>query len=149
MIYLDTSVLVALHTLEPTTAALQDWYATIGADVLATATWTLIEFAGALGVKQRTRQMTPRQAAIAWQSFGEQCSVELRLIDSERGTFLEAAQLVRSNGGGLRAGDALHLAIARKSGVAALASLDAVMNRHARKLGIAPVEFQSSNGNPT
>ena len=141
MIYLDTSVLIALHTREPLTSTLQDWYDDMDSTPVVTAAWTTTEFASALGLKQRTRQMTTRQASIAWQSFVEQCSVALHLIDVERGAFVDAAELVRSDTGGLRAGDALHLAVARRAGIARLASLDLVMSRAARDLGIAAVDF--------
>ena len=142
MIYLDTSVLVALHTREPLTDALHAWYGAIGAVSVSTAAWTMTEFARALGVKQRTQQITRREATAAWRSFDEHCAGDLHLIDIDRSTFIRAADLLRGDAGGLRAGDALHLAAATNAGVASLASTDLILNRVARGLGLAVVDFR-------
>lgn len=142
MVYLDTSVLVALHTREATTEALVNWYDANVSTQFATATWTITEFASALGIKQRTRQITTREAKAAWKSFSDQCTSELRVFDILRVNFVEAAEMIRADTSGLRSGDALHLAAARQSGSASLASLDNVMRRTARQLGMATVEFE-------
>lgn len=93
MIYLDTSVLVALHLREPSTDALHSRYATTGDTTLATAVWTMTESASALSVKLRTGQVTKKQAAVAWKSFDEHCSRDLHLLDCNRSTFVRAAEL--------------------------------------------------------
>jgi len=61
MLYVDTSVLVALCTNEARTADVVNWYAAC-ADELASAAWCVTEFASALGIKQRTGQLTESQA---------------------------------------------------------------------------------------
>ena len=50
MLYVDTSVLVALCTHEAKTAAVLKWYAA-STDKLACAAWCVTEFASALGIK--------------------------------------------------------------------------------------------------
>jgi predicted nucleic acid-binding protein len=149
MVYLDTSVLVALHTREPMTEVVQDWFDAAGSNPCVTATWTVTEFASALGIKQRTRQITAREAKNAWQSFSDQHAVGLRLLDSERASFLDAAALIRADASGLRGGDALHLTVARRNGITSIASLDLVMTRMARKLGMGTVDFKQPRRQPT
>ena len=61
MLYVDTSVLVALCTNEAKTADVVNWYAAC-TDELASAAWCVTEFASALGIKQRTGQLTESQA---------------------------------------------------------------------------------------
>lgn len=60
-LYVDTSVLVALCTHEAKTATVAKWYADC-AEELAYAAWCVTEFASALGLKQRTSQLTQAQA---------------------------------------------------------------------------------------
>ena len=50
MIYVDTSVLVALIVPEPHSAAVARWYARSRAE-LVSAAWCVTEFASALGIK--------------------------------------------------------------------------------------------------
>ena len=61
MLYVDTSVLVALCTNEAKTAAVAKWYGAC-TDELASAAWCVTEFASAMGIKQRTGQLTEPQA---------------------------------------------------------------------------------------
>ena len=61
MIYLDTSVAVALLVPEPRTADVQAWFAglaeaTIGSD------WLLAEFASAIAIKQRRSELSDANA---------------------------------------------------------------------------------------
>lgn len=69
MVYVDTSVLVALIVPEPHSAAVARWYGRTRS-VLASAAWCVPEFASALGIKQRTAQIDAPQALLAWQRFG-------------------------------------------------------------------------------
>lgn len=64
MVYVDTSVLVALVVNEGASAAVAKWYAGTRAE-LASAAWCVPEFASALGVKQRTGQLDAAQAPAA------------------------------------------------------------------------------------
>ena len=57
MLYVDTSVLVALCTHEATTADVVKWYADC-TEELASAACCGTEFASAMGLKQRTGQLT-------------------------------------------------------------------------------------------
>lgn len=135
MIYVDTSVVVALLTKEPVTAAVTTWFA--GAtEPLVSADWCAVEFASAIAIKQRTGQLRPTHAKAAHNAFEEFTAGGLRLLPVSREAFHRAADLSRPHRDGLRAGDALHLAMAIDAGAKTLASLDKMMNASALRLGL-------------
>ena len=140
MVYVDTSVLVALCVNEPMSAAVARWYATC-TEELTSAAWCVTEFASALGIKQRTAQISAGQGASAWQAFERLCAGDLQLLPVEPATFHRAAVLTLDASTGLRAGDALHLASALDVKAKAMATLDDVLARNARRMKIKPLEF--------
>lgn len=91
MLYVDTSVLVALCTPEAKTDDVVKWYADC-TDALASAAWCVTEFASAMGLKQRTGQLTLAQAQNAWHQFERVCANDLqweRKGVTERGQVLQ------------------------------------------------------------
>jgi predicted nucleic acid-binding protein len=138
MLYVDTSVLVALCTNEAKTALVLKWYAAC-TDELASAAWCVTEFASALGIKQRTAQLTKVQAQAAWVQFERMCANDLQLLPVEATTFHKAARLTMDAAAGLRAGDALHLACAMQAKAQGLMTLDTVMAKNAKRFKVKPV----------
>ncbi len=135
MLYVDTSVLVALCTHEAKTADVVRWYADCN-DELTSAAWCVTEFASALGLKQRTSQLTADQANAAWVRFERVCANDLQLLPVEAATFHKAATLTMDPSTGLRAGDALHLACAIGAGVEGLVTLDTVFAKNAKRMKV-------------
>lgn len=138
MLYVDTSALVALCTNEAKTAAVVKWYADC-TDELASAAWCITEFANALGLKQRTGQLTEAQAQTAWMQFERMCANDLQLLSVEPMTFHGAAMLAIDATAGLRAGDALHLACAVANKAQAMVTLDAVLAKNAKRVKLKTV----------
>ena len=138
MLYVDTSVLVALCTNEAKTADAVKWYGDC-AEELASAAWCVTEFASALGLKQRTGQLTEPQAQTAWVKFERMCANDLNLLPVEPMTFHKAAMLTMDAAAGLRAGDALHLACAIEAKVAGMVTLDSVLAKNAQRVKVKPV----------
>jgi hypothetical protein len=138
MLYVDTSVLVALCTNETKTADVIKWYAAC-TDELASAAWCVTEFASALGLKQRTGQLTGAQAQTAWVQFERICANDLQLLPVEAMTFHKAAMLTMDAVAGLRAGDALHLACAMEAKAQGMVTLDVVLSRSAKRFKVKPV----------
>jgi hypothetical protein len=96
---------------------------------LVISAWTLTEMASVGGIKQRTGAIdaaTRQQALAHFQRF---VSAELRTVEVEPADFRTAAVFIDASLA-LRAGDALHLAIAHRLG-ARLASLDRRLNEAA------------------
>jgi predicted nucleic acid-binding protein len=138
MLYVDTSVLVALCTHEGKTAAVVKWYSDC-TEELASAAWCVTEFASAMGLKQRTGQLTETQAQTAWMQFERICANDLQLLPVEVMTFHRAAMLTMDAAAGLRAGDALHLASAMQAKAQGMVTLDVVLARNAKRLKVKPV----------
>ena len=138
MLYVDTSVLVALCTNEAKTAAVSKWYGAC-TDELASAAWCVTEFASAMGIKQRTGQLTEPQAQAAWVKFERMCASDLQLLPVQAMTFHKAAMLTLDAATGLRAGDALHLACALEAKAVGMVTLDAVLAKNSKRFKVKPV----------
>jgi predicted nucleic acid-binding protein len=138
MIYVDTSVLVALCTHEAKTADVVKWYADC-TEELASAAWCVTEFASALGLKQRTGQLTKKQAQTAWMQFERVCANDLQLLPVETTTLHKAAVLTLDASAGLRAGDALHLACAMQAKAQGMVTLDVVLAKNANRFKVRSV----------
>ena len=138
MLYVDTSVLVALCTHEAKTAAALKWYAAC-TDQIASAAWCVTEFASAMGIKQRSGQLTEAQAHTAWLQFERMCANDLQLLPVEAMTFHSAAMLTMDASSGLRAGDSLHLACALEARAQGMVTLDVVLAKNAKRVKVKPV----------
>ena len=133
MVYVDTSVLVALQLNEPRSADAARWYGAC-TDKLVSAMWCVTEFASALGIKQRTGQITKADGQAAWQRFERLCANDLQLLPVEPATFHRAAVLTLDAATGLRAGDSLHLAAALDAQAKSIATLDDVLATNAKRM---------------
>ena len=60
----------------------------------------------------------------------------LRLVPVTRASFREAAEMVKQHQYGLRAGDALHLAVALEMGASHMATLDENLSKNAKRRGL-------------
>ena len=144
MVYVDTSVLVPLFLNEPHSAAVANWY-TREKGALVAAAWCVPEFASALGIKQRTGAVDAQQAQAAWARFERMVAADLQLLSVEPANFHRAAELVLDPAGGLRAGDALHLACAEAAGARHMATLDQVLSRNAQRLKLKLVVWRGAS----
>jgi uncharacterized protein len=136
MIYLDTSVLVPLFVAEPQSAAVRTWFTANAAQPMAVSNWALVEFASALGVKVRRKDLHAREALRACKLLRELVEASMRIIAPMESTYEQAAGLVGHFASGLRAGDALHLAVAMDAEVAGLYTLDERLIATSRKLRV-------------
>lgn len=136
MLYLDTSVLVPLFVPEPESPAVRAWFDTKAAETLAISDWTLTEFASAMGIKVRDKGLKPDQARKACALMQQLATGSLRVLTPTRHDYSRAAEHLGHHALGLRAGDALHLAVAENEGAACLYTLDRRLLAAGRKLGI-------------
>lgn len=138
MIYVDTSVFVALCTTEPKSDDVAKWYINSSAKMIS-STWAFTEFSSALSLKVRTGQITEKQSREAWKKFDGLCQNDIELLPIENKVYYSAGILVIDSKSNLRAGDALHLAVARQLKSKSLATLDKVLAKNASNVKIQAV----------
>lgn len=134
MLYIDTSVLVTAWTIETRTAEIQQWFADNHAQDMVISDWTLTEFSSALSVKVRNGQLSADDRSRAMAVFGDLCASAFEIFPVLRSDFSDAARMADQFDLGLRAADALHLAIASRNG-ASLITLDKGLARACATIG--------------
>ena len=138
--YIDTSVWCAFAFNEREMPGAALWVAGLDMDLAASSAWARTEFYSASQVKMRNKGETQAGVKRAAKAFEGAYAMAhgLRVIEAD---FEHAAQLCRDIQK-LRAGDALHLAIATRHGCTALASLDKDMNQAAKAAGLELIAFE-------
>jgi hypothetical protein len=126
-LYLDTSVLVAALTNGPKTMPVQTWLAEQEAGDLAISEW--------VAIKLRSRRIDAAYRADALAAFARMREDDLTVLPVSALQFRTAARFADQHEGGLRAGDALHLAICADHG-ATLCTLDHRLGELGVALGV-------------
>ncbi len=134
-LYLDTSLLVTALTKEAETARIQQWLREQATTTLAVSDWVLTEFSSALSLKVRARQITAANRADALAAFARWVEESFSLLAVSGLQFRTAARFADQYVLGLRAGDALHLAICADHG-ATLCTLDRSLSEAGPALGV-------------
>ena len=135
MYYLDTSFLVPLFVAEPDSSAVIGWLRAADGDLLYTSDWTIPEFASVLARRVRMKLQSRATADTAFALF-ERWLAGVSVLTPTRAEFDVAARYVR-NDTGLRAPDALHLAMQGTQPALTLMTLDVRMAKSAQRLGLA------------
>ena len=141
MIYLDTSLVVALCAPERNSDKVEAALATVE-EHFCTSEWTRVEFTSAVGVKFRNRELSEALARRALADYYLAFEPGVTLIIPSRDDYIRAADYLQDFKSGLRGGDALHIAIAVNavSRVTRLLTLDKGFIKSARGMAV-PVEL--------
>jgi predicted nucleic acid-binding protein len=126
VLYPDTSLIVAALCKEAMSARAQDWLADQDASRLVISDWPITEMASALTIKVRLRGIGVAGRAAVLAVFNGLVAESFTLLPVSSGQFWTAARFVYQCRLGLRAGDALHLAVAAEHG-ATVWTLDQMM----------------------
>jgi len=138
MRYVDTSLLVAALLNEKSTPLAQRWLGGQPAGELAISDWVVTEFSAALSMKLRTGDLEQPQRNEILAFFTRLTEASFHVLPVSRLDFQTAARFADQYATGLRAGDALHLAIASHHG-ASLYTLDRRLVEIGQALGVDSV----------
>lgn len=138
MIYADTSALIPAFIREPKSDAVLAWLESSG-ERLVVSEWAIAEFASAASIKVRTGQIEATIAKQAMVRFLDFARKHCSIAAPQRAEFRRAAELAGEVHLKLRAGDALHLAIAEASNVQGVLCLDEAMGDGAKAIGLRAV----------
>jgi uncharacterized protein len=137
MLYVDTSVFVPFFVREPASEAVERWFEQAGTQALGLSSWTVAEFVSAVGIKVRARALADTKGTSVVRQFRSLVRGSFRPIEPTADDFEKAAWLMERFDPGLRAGDALHAAIARNANATSLVTLDKTLARAAGSIGLS------------
>ena len=135
-LYLDTSVLVAALTNEEETTRMQNWLGAQAPEDLSISDWVVTEFSSALSIKLRMGQITVTDRANSLAMFTRLRTESFGVMPVTSQNFRTAARFSDQYALGLRAGDALHLAVCADHG-ATLCTLDRRLAEAGPQVGLA------------
>ncbi|MEG3084531.1 type II toxin-antitoxin system VapC family toxin [Sphingomonas sp. PB2P12] len=134
MIYCDASLIVALFVEETRSDLAAAWIERQRQDDLVISRWVATEVASAFAMKHRMGVLSRDRRDVAAEAW-RRTALGLAIVEVEAADFDRAATLVDAGSRGLRASDALHVAIAQRRSFA-LATLDKGMIEGARAVDV-------------
>ncbi len=137
MLYFDTSFLAPLILPEPTSDKIAAFIGTLGAEHFTISHWTRIEFSSLLAREVRMGGLAPQAASRADARFDSMVSDSFTVLLPNAEDFGMEKQYLGQFETGLRAGDALHLAIAGNHGAKTIYSLDRTLLKAGSLLGLS------------
>jgi uncharacterized protein len=141
--YLDTSFVVSAYSVEPRTDDCQFWLAKNFGSDLVISDWVTTEFSSAVALKIRTKEISVDQRAEILTRWRKAVRTHFAAVDIVRSHFETAAQMADNYKLTLRAGDALHIAVAQSAGCT-LVTLDKRMAEAAVELGVPVAKIPAS-----
>jgi uncharacterized protein len=136
VLYFDTSFLAPLIIPESTSTEIAAFVRRLAVVELAISHWTKIEFSSLVARKVRTRELDPEAAEHADARFEIMASDAFAVFLPNANDFGLAKRYLGNFETGLRAGDALHLAIAANRHASAIYSLDRKLMRAGKILDL-------------
>ena len=136
MRYFDTSFLVPLILPEASSEPIAAFFEKLSDDDLAVSHWTRVEFASLLAREVRMGGLDAEAARTAASQFKAMVDESFVVLLPDPDDFDRAWDWLGQFETGLRAGDALHLAIANNRGADAIHTLDKAMIAAGKLLGL-------------
>lgn len=136
MHYFDTSILVPLLFVESTSASVQRLLERLDVAELATSDWTRVEFSSVMAREVRMGGLSSHNATRIDDAFRAKVSDAFQVFLPVREDFDLAREYARDHKTGLRAPDALHLAVAANHHAEKIYTLDKGMLKAGKRLGL-------------
>ena len=124
MVYLDTSFVAPLVITEDASDAVEACVLKLKPGELATSLWTRVELASLVARKVRMGQLSASEAAAVRREFARILVESFEILVPTAADYATATEFLAIPKSGLRAGDALHLAIAANHGATRILTLD-------------------------
>lgn len=135
-LYADTCILLPLFFRDPSTEAALAWLEQAGKETIQISPWTRAEFASAAGIMARRGDISAQLHEEGLERFDRLVSTRLALEAVDTTDFERARNWIADYRSGLRAGDALHLAVCARLN-ARLCTADEALARAATEVGVA------------
>lgn len=124
MLYFDTSFLAPLILEESTSARIEAFFSKLPVGELYVSHWTRVEFASLIAREVRMGGFAESDALLAIAQFDELVTDSFQTLAPGVADYELAKEYIQHFATKLRAGDALHLAIAHNNGAKTLYTLD-------------------------
>jgi len=124
MVYLDTSFVAPLVIAENCSDAVEAFVLKVKAGELTTSTWTQVELSSMVSRKVRMGDLSESQAEVVRREFDRLLGESFEILAPTAADFAAATRFLEIPKTGLRAGDALHLAIAANRRAKRILTLD-------------------------
>jgi len=136
MFYFDTSFIAPLYVPEPDSPTVRQLAFDLAAQRIAISEWTCVEFSSMVARRVRMKELAEDVAQGLLESFSRIAHGQYQVLMPTLADYRLAERFLRRFDSGLRAGDALHLAIARNHGADRVYSLDQGLIKAAGMLNI-------------
>jgi predicted nucleic acid-binding protein len=136
MLYFDTSFLAPLILEEPTSSKIEEFIATLPETELAVCHLARIEFSSLLAREARMGGLSGNSARDADAQFEAMLRESFLVLLPAAAAFDLAKEYLRQYTSGLRAGDALHLAVAKTNEAETIYTLDKTLLKAGRRLDL-------------
>ena len=113
MIYIDTSFLAPFYIAEATSEQIEAYLRSQPPRQVSISEWTQVEFASLVSRRVRMGELESEQVTHIFQNFEADCTTTYSVLKVSSLDFRLATALLQKDKTTLRAGDALHLAIAQ------------------------------------
>ncbi|NEQ43061.1 MAG: type II toxin-antitoxin system VapC family toxin [Leptolyngbya sp. SIOISBB] len=137
MIYVDTSFLAPLYIEETTSLQVEAYLRSQPPRQISISEWTQVEFASLVSRRVRMGELESEQVLTIFHTFEADCTNIYTVLNVSSLDFQLATSLLRQDKTTLRAGDALHLAIAQNHQVQEFLTLDKALANTAQTFGLA------------
>jgi predicted nucleic acid-binding protein len=136
MVYFDTSFLAPLILEEATSLAVERFIAGLPPATLSVSQWTRVEFASLLAREVRMGGLDKSSAEAAGSQFETIVAESFTVLLPTAADYNLARRYVQNYASSLRAGDALHLAIAKNHAIETVFSFDKTLLKAGALLGL-------------